>query len=321
MRIAIYYQITNQPFGGGNNFLRALKKYLENKGHYVTLDHNEKVDAVLLNGGYEGPGKYLSVNKIRNLRIFGSTSFWGRFQKKKPPKLVYRLDGFAGHYARAMDNKMDRIQLAVLDLVDHVIFQSQTCQDSFAAYKKIPNATVIFNGVDQDIFNIEGKTYWDGKETLKIFSANWSANPNKGAATVADMSEVPGVKVSFVGNWPVSIDAGKVSRKLPMPQEELAKEYKKAHIFLHASENDPCPNVVLEALSSGLPVIYHPSGGTQELVRDYGVPLQADLQATVEVMKEAYPELVRRLKHDRQQFSIDHAAEQYLRVLEKVIKK
>ena len=38
--------------------------------------------------------------------------------------------------------------------------------------------------------------------------------------------------------------------------------------------NDPCPNTVLEALASGLPVLYSASGGVPELVgADAGVGL------------------------------------------------
>ena len=51
--------------------------------------------------------------------------------------------------------------------------------------------------------------------------------------------------------------------------------------LLTMSENETCPNVVLEALASGLPVLYKASGGTAELVGDCGVA-QASLQATVE---------------------------------------
>ena len=36
--------------------------------------------------------------------------------------------------------------------------------------------------------------------------------------------------------------------------------------LLHTKVNDPCPSVVLEAMASGLPVVYPLSGGTPELV-------------------------------------------------------
>jgi glycosyltransferase involved in cell wall biosynthesis len=50
--------------------------------------------------------------------------------------------------------------------------------------------------------------------------------------------------------------------------------YRAADAYLMTKHNDPCPNVVLEALASGLPVLYSRSGGVPELVGDEaGVPL------------------------------------------------
>jgi len=43
---------------------------------------------------------------------------------------------------------------------------------------------------------------------------------------------------------------------------------KKADIFFHTSRNEGVPNVVLEAMSCGLPVVATDAGGTNELVKD-----------------------------------------------------
>jgi len=42
----------------------------------------------------------------------------------------------------------------------------------------------------------------------------------------------------------------------------------KADIFLHTSRNEGIPNVVMEAMSQGLPVVVTNAGGTNELVKD-----------------------------------------------------
>jgi glycosyltransferase involved in cell wall biosynthesis len=53
---------------------------------------------------------------------------------------------------------------------------------------------------------------------------------------------------------------------------------RRADILLHTKYNDPCPTVVLEALASGLPVVYSASGGLPELVAaDAGVGIPAPL--------------------------------------------
>jgi glycosyltransferase involved in cell wall biosynthesis len=49
-------------------------------------------------------------------------------------------------------------------------------------------------------------------------------------------------------------------------QEQAPAIYQRADLLLHTKYNDPCPTVVIEALSSGLPVAYSASGGVPELV-------------------------------------------------------
>lgn len=52
--------------------------------------------------------------------------------------------------------------------------------------------------------------------------------------------------------------------------------YKAADWFIHLAWLDHCPNVVVEALSQGLPVICTDSGGTKEIVRNNGFILKED---------------------------------------------
>src|SRR5262249_31361572 len=54
---------------------------------------------------------------------------------------------------------------------------------------------------------------------------------------------------------------------------DIARALRSCDAFLNLSENDPAPNVVIEALASGLPVLYRDSGGVPELVGDCGLPV------------------------------------------------
>jgi glycosyltransferase involved in cell wall biosynthesis len=58
-------------------------------------------------------------------------------------------------------------------------------------------------------------------------------------------------------------------------QSDAPGIFRRAHMLLHTKVKDPCPTLVLEAMASGLPVVYPASGGTAELVGDeagVGVP-------------------------------------------------
>jgi glycosyltransferase involved in cell wall biosynthesis len=58
-------------------------------------------------------------------------------------------------------------------------------------------------------------------------------------------------------------------------QRDAPAILRRAHLLLHTKVKDPCPTLVLEAMATGLPVVYPASGGTVELVGDeagVGVP-------------------------------------------------
>jgi glycosyltransferase involved in cell wall biosynthesis len=58
-------------------------------------------------------------------------------------------------------------------------------------------------------------------------------------------------------------------------QAQAPAIYRRAHLLLHTKVNDPCPSLVIEAMATGLPVVYPSSGGVPELVGDeagVGVP-------------------------------------------------
>ena len=58
-------------------------------------------------------------------------------------------------------------------------------------------------------------------------------------------------------------------------QEEAPAVYRAADVYITTKHMDPCPNAVLEAMATGLPVIYSASGGVRELVGAGGIGLDA----------------------------------------------
>ena len=92
----------------------------------------------------------------------------------------------------------------------------------------------------------------------------WSGDPRACLRDVTDLAAALGVtdRVTFVG---------------PYAQVDAPALYRRAHLLLHPKYNDPSPGLVVEALASGLPVVYSASGGLPELVGDSGVGVPAEL--------------------------------------------
>ena len=94
--------------------------------------------------------------------------------------------------------------------------------------------------------------------------------------------DLPGSKV-VVGDGPARAD---LARSYPMahflgalPTEQLAEAYAAAEVFVFPSLTDTFGNVLLEALSSGVPVAAFPVTGSKDVVTDPSVGvLDADLR-------------------------------------------
>lgn len=71
--------------------------------------------------------------------------------------------------------------------------------------------------------------------------------------------------------------AGAVTLTGPYSQRQAPAIFRQAHVLLHTKYNDPCPAVVIEAMASGLPVVFSASGGVPELVGDAGIGIPAEL--------------------------------------------
>lgn len=317
MRIHIYYQTTEAPWGGVNSFLKAFKYFVNGQpelGHKIVEQLTDPCDVFLINSGYKAPGVLIDLAEIRALKSRGCAR----------PLIVCRLDGLRAKYAQ-MTDELDQLQFEALKLCDLVIFQSQESLRSFQqlGYQG-ENHVIIFNGVNQNIFNFRDKKFWDGRRKLRFFSCNWSSNINKGYEAISRFSLNPYVECLFAGRWCPEVPVNNVKCFPAMKQEELAELYRSCDLFIHAAKNDPCPNVVLEALSCGLPILYHNSGGTAEIAAKYGLPLPEvlDVNSTNELVNQLiahYPQLVRNILKDYQSFSIEQVAKQYLQAFEKAL--
>ena len=232
---------------------------------------------------------------------------------RKGPPIIHRVDGVP-ELVRGHKSMADNVQPAVNRLADHTIFQTEYCRTSFSEHSKIVPASwrIVHNAVDPRVFfpNLNGA--WNNKEPLRIVGVSWSSNPRKGFATLAEASLLPGVEVTFVGNWCPDISPAKVKLTGPLRSEDLAEILRSSHVMLHAAWEEPCSNAIVEAMACGLPVIYRDSGGSRELTDEYGVALTEDLSDTLDNLRSQYVDLRQKVLSNRDKFLISRAANEYL---------
>jgi glycosyltransferase involved in cell wall biosynthesis len=323
MNICIWFKTTDGPWGGGNQFLRALAKDLSRKGHQISFYPDRDNEIILINSHNTGTGRMLNPAELAQFRQTRAINYWSRIfpkefwllLKRRGPAVVHRLDG-APQIIRGSKSTADTLVPQVNNLSDFTIFQSLYCVESFNSLGIQPKKTaVIYNGVDPDIFFPSTSQKSDRRE-LCLAASSWSTNPRKGFKTLAEVSKLPGVKINFLGRWPDSIPSENVILVGPKPSEGVAEVLRAADGMIHAAENEPCSNAVLEALACGLPILYLDSGGTRELAADYGVPLTNDFQQDLIKFRDSIQVFRQRLQDHRQDFLINGASDKYLAAFE-----
>jgi teichuronic acid biosynthesis glycosyltransferase TuaC len=141
---------------------------------------------------------------------------------------------------------------------------------------------VLRNGVDLDLFAPQEQAAarralgLDAAGTV-ILSVGWLV-PQKGFdLVIRAAAALPGTRLIIVGEGPEQAVLQRLARKLhvdgrvrflgTMPQQRLATVYNAADVLVLASAREGLPNVLLEALACGTPVVATAVGGVPEIVR------------------------------------------------------
>ena len=167
---------------------------------------------------------------------------------------------------------------AVLQAADHVVYQSEFCKLASDRFLGAPPGAweVLHNAVDTNVFSPAAEPPAGGPVLLL---GGDQTQPYRLGTALRTLALLPGARLLVTG----SVIPG--DRALPdelgvsdrvlftgrYTQREAPDIYRRAHVLLHPKVNDPCPNVVLEALACGLPVVHSQSGGTPELIAGAGV--------------------------------------------------
>lgn len=249
----IYYDFHKGPWGGGNQFLRALRKEFFKMRVYE--ENLKEADVILFN----------SHHKLEDcLRI--KWNYQGKI-------IIYRIDGPIFLY-RGKNKDLDRIILLFNKLfADGIIFQSNWCKKQNKKYFGISSKyeTIIHNAVDNEIFNKNGKKEFSPQGRTKLIATSWSSNWRKGFEIYKFLDEnldFSRYEMTFVGNSPIQFKNIRWIR--PIPSEKVAEILKQHDIYIAASRIEACSNSLIEALSCGLPVVAVDDGGDPELVQKGG---------------------------------------------------
>lgn len=272
--VSFFHGFVPPPYGGGNQFLRALWNELDSRGWRLENNTISPATRACL---------YNSFNfDFQRLRAF----------RRDGCRMVHRVDGPISIY-RGRDEGVDRrIWEINRDLADVTVFQSEYSRRSHEAMGlQFKQATVIHNAADPAIFHARGRVPFDRGRRVRVITTAWSDNANKGADVLAWLDarlDPERYELTFLGRSPVSFTRARVLP--PAPSAEVAAELRAHDIFVTASLHESCSNALIEALSCGLPALFVDSGSNGELVRDGGLAFSAreELPAKLEQLVAEY---------------------------------
>lgn len=253
MKVFIEFDFKDGPWGGGNQFLKALRNYLDNND-LLAKDYKSS-DVVITNSHHKLLMSAMNKRKYRNIL------------------LVHRIDGPVS-MIRNSAGFVDKYIFSYIDeAVDAVVFQSSWSKNSNykLGLKKQKNETIILNASDEKIFNNTNKVNFSKNRKIKLIASSWSGNPSKGFDTYEWLDknlDFRKYELLFVGNSPKSFNH--ITMVPPCSSKELAELLRQCDIYITASKNDPCSNALIEALSCGLPAIAKKDGGHPEIIKNGG---------------------------------------------------
>ena len=298
MKIFICYDIKDTPHGGANQFLKALRNKFVERGMYSENPAN--CDIVLFNSHHYG-NELAQLKNTFNNKVF-----------------VHRVDGPMRLYNDMSDHR-DFIVYQLNGMANATIFQSQwSCAQNLELgfQCKTPTA-VIHNAPDPDIFNSDYEKKANDKTTL--IATSWSNNMRKGFKYykfLDDNLDFSKYQFLFAGRSPMEFK--NIQMLGALPSKELAHHIKSSDIFITASENDPCSNSLIEALSCGVPAVALDSGGHPEIIKQGGCLFQ-NYEDLMKIMEEI-PYNIRNYKKNIEVDCIDDVVEKYTNFFKQLLR-
>lgn len=251
--VHILWEFISGPWGGGNQFLKALRDELSRIGMYA--DTPEKADIILFNS-------HQHFDRALRLKL------------RHPDKIfVHRIDGPLSHARGRQGEKTDKkIFLCNRLIADGTVFQSEWSRQQSHALglpcKKFE--TCIINAPDPNIFHRTDQSTITppiNNDKIKLVATSWSSNPRKGFDVYHYLDEhldVDRYSMTFIGNFDQPF---KNIRTIdPLPSIKLADKLREHDLFISASLVESCSNSFLEAMHCGLPALARNNSSHPELL-------------------------------------------------------
>ncbi len=317
LKIFAGYEPTHEPWGGANNFLRALYKQLADEFEAcIVFEPSSDCDIFFFGQTSKGPlkeGQYSSadIQTISNMNPNAPV-----LMRVVNTRLHSNHRTIISYLLNKKDRQTDANTINAAKSCDGIIFQSEYQKRFFRNQGLKPMmSTVVHNGAAKEFseYTVQLPQIHEGKP-LKILATSVSTKSSKRHNAISELASMNSVELSFAGTWPEGEGYGKVQLLGKLTHDEILNIAKECHYFFHPGIKESCSNSIVEALSMGLPVLYGiGEGSSAELVKGFGLPVPPQMDPKfIATIREMHSEISQKLNVARSSYSMQRAAQKYM---------
>jgi glycosyltransferase involved in cell wall biosynthesis len=272
LTVGLWHEFHKPPYGGGNQFMLALKSAMERLGVTVLRNRmSDVVDVHLCNSAWFATDLLDGASRDRKIRM------------------IHRIDGPVGVYRGTGSEEDDRIYELNSRYASATVLQSAySFKKSLELGYQPRRPVIIHNAVAGRYFHSHGRVPFNRHRKIRLISTSWSDNPRKGGPFYKELEEMldwDRFEYTFVGRTQQQFTR---IRHLPaQPSRQLARILRDHDIYITASRNESCSNALIEALACGLPAVYRNDGSNGELTMQGGLPFQDSSDALGQIERIA----------------------------------
>jgi len=266
-KILINRKPVTGPWGGGNNFVKALHEYAPSHGYIPVNSLQPDIDLLfMIDPRYDELG--ISINEMVDYKL-----------KNNNARLVYRINECDKR--KGLTNDIDPLIKIAGQYIDMGIFISNWIKDYHVDSEwKCKINPVIYSGTDKRYFCNKNKMD-NGK--INIVTHHWSDNFMKGQDIYEMLDEWIGSNPDYTFTYIGRTKAKFLNTNIvpAMFGKQLANKLSAYNVYISGSRFDPGPNHIIESLACNIPTYaIEESGGAVEMVgRDHVYSDFNDLQS------------------------------------------
>ena len=244
MKILVNRRPVQGPWGGGNLFVRAICDRIVEKGHKLVHNLEEGIDSILVVDPRPESG-FDAIEAIIN---------YSHQRRAKTTLRVNECD------ARKGTSGLDSYLKEVGSYMSHTVFVSNWMRDYHLGNGWAGSHSVIYNGVDRNIFRSREKI---GNGKINLVTHHWSNNRMKGFDLYEKLDSLVASDERFTFTY-IGRDLGTFKNTnvvQPLFGLSLGEELSRYDVYVSASIKDPGPNHIIESIACGLPTYATSDGG------------------------------------------------------------